>query len=192
LGLKQESSSTDVLDVKPDSASTPSAGEVASARDRFPCPSCGSMLREGAILCPHCQTDFRKPYASPEPSAETAMHPIWGPPLRATTPADRRLALVSVIMASIALLANVGLYVMARRAPQLLLLVAILDLGKLLLAILAIRLARQAVRRIDNTRDKRGVMMAQVGLMLGWATIGYAVISLVIWPFTQVTSNIHP
>jgi len=120
------------------------------------------------------------------------MHPIWGPPLPATTPADRRLALVSVIIGSIALLGNVGLYVMARRAPQLLLLVAILDLGKLLLAVLAIRLARKAVRRIDNTRDKRGVMMAQVGLMLGWATIAYAVFSLVIWPFTQVTSNIHP
>jgi hypothetical protein len=120
------------------------------------------------------------------------MHPIWGPPRPATTPADRRLALVSVIIWSIALLANVGLYLMARRAPQLLLLVAILDLGKLLLAVLAIRLARQAVRRIDNTRDKRGVMMAQVGLMLGWATIAYAVFSLVIWPFTQVTSNIHP
>jgi hypothetical protein len=120
------------------------------------------------------------------------MHPIWGPPRPDTTPADRRLALVSVIIGSIALLANVGLYLMARRAPQLLLLVFILDLGKLLLAVLAIRLARQAVRRIDNTRDKRGVMMAQVGLMLGWATIAYAVFSLVIWPFTQVTSNIHP
>ena len=34
--------------------------------------------------------------------------------------------------------------------------------------------------------------MAQVGLMLGWATIAYAVISLIIWPFTLVTSNIHP
>jgi hypothetical protein len=120
------------------------------------------------------------------------MHPIWGPPRLDTTPADRRLALVSVIIGSIALLANVGLYLMARRAPQLLLLVFILDLGKLLLAVLAIRLARQAVRRIDNTRDKRGVMMAQIGIMLGWATIGYAALSLVIWPFSQLTSNIHP
>jgi hypothetical protein len=28
--------------------------------------------------------------------------------------------------------------------------------------------------------------------MLGWATIGYAALSLVIWPFSQLTSNIHP
>jgi len=150
------------------------------------------MLREGAILCPHCQTDFRKPYASTEPSAETVVHPIWGPPLPATTPADRRLALLSVLIGGIALVAKPGLYLLARRAPQLLLLVTVLDWAATLLAVVAIRLGRRAVSRIDNTSDKRGVMMAQVGLMLGWANIAYVVFSIVIWPFSQLTSNMHP
>ena len=130
--------------------------------------------------------------AGPEPSSATVMHPIWGPPLPDTTSADRRLALVSVIIAAIALLANVGLYLMARRAPQLLLLVVFLEWGKILTAVFAILLARQAVRRIDHTRDKRGLMTAQVGLMLGWATIAYVVFGIIIWPVSQVTSNIHP
>lgn len=110
-------------------------------------------------------------------------------PLPPTTSADRRLALVSVIIGGTALLADVALYVVARRAPQLLLLVTILDWATLLLAILAIRLARQAVRRITNTSDKRGMMMAHVGLMLGWVRVVYTLVSLVIWPFDSVTSN---
>jgi hypothetical protein len=120
----------------------------------------------------------------------TEVHPIWGPPRPLTTSADRRLALLSVLIGGIALLAKIGLYLMARRAPQLLLLVALLDWGATLLAVFAILLGRRAVRRIDNTSDKRGVMMAQVGLMLGWANIAYVVFSIVTWPISQVTSNI--
>ncbi len=89
---------------------------------------------------------------------------IWGPPRLPATSADRRLALLSVLIAWIALLAKIGLHPVARRAPQLLLLVFVLDWRGTLLAVFAILLARRAVRRIDNTRDKRGVMMAQVGL----------------------------
>jgi hypothetical protein len=171
---------------------TPSSGEVASDRGRFPCPSCGSTLREGAILCPYCDADFRKPaHDGPEGSPTTDMAPIWGPPRPLTTPADRRLALLSVLIAAIALLAKIGLYFLARRAPQLLLLATVLDWGATVLAVCAILLARQAVRRIDNTRDKRGVMTAQLGLMLGWANIAYVVFSIVIWPMSQVTSNIQ-
>jgi hypothetical protein len=69
---------------------------------------------------------------------------------------------------------------MARRGPQLLLLVTILDWATLLLAILAIRLARQAVRRITDTSDKRGMMVAQVGLTFGWLRVAYTLVSLVI------------
>jgi hypothetical protein len=67
---------------------------------------------------------------------------------------------------------------------------ALLDWGATLLAVFAILLGRRAVRRIDNTSDKRGVMMAQVGLMLGWANIAYVVFSIVTWPIRQVTNNI--
>jgi hypothetical protein len=119
------------------------------------------------------------------------VHP-WGSPLPHTTPADRRLALVSVIVGATALLADIALYMMARRAPQLLLLVTILDWATLLLAILAIGLARQAVRRLTNTSDKRGMMMAHVGITLGWLRVAYALVSLVIWPFASVASSIRP
>jgi hypothetical protein len=68
--------------------------------------------------------------------------------------------------------------------------VFVLDWAATLLAVVAIRLGRRAVSRIDNTSDKRGVMMAQVGLMLGWANIAYVVFSIVTWPFVQVTSNL--
>jgi hypothetical protein len=170
---------------------TPSSGEVTSAQGRTPCPSCGSTLREGAVLCPYCDTDFRKPaHDPPEGSSMTEWQPIWGPPRPLTTPADRRLALLSVLIGGIALLAKPGLYLLARRAPQLLLLVFVLNWAATLLAVVAIRLGRRAVSRIDNTSDKRGVMMAQVGLMLGWANIAYVVFSIVTWPFSQLTSNL--
>jgi hypothetical protein len=140
---------------------------------------------------PVCDTDFRKPaHDGPEGSSTTEWHPIWGPPRPLTTSADRRLALLSVLIGGIALLAKPGLYLLARREPQLLLLVFVLDLAATLLAVVAIRLGRRAVSRIDNTSDKRGVMMAQVGLMLGWANIAYIVFSIVTWPFSQLTSNI--
>lgn len=170
---------------EPGGRSEPSSGQVPSAHGRFPCPSCGEMLRAGAIVCPYRDTDLRKSaHDGPEAPSTTGVY-LWGSPLPTTTPTDRRLALVSVIIGGTALLADVALYAMARRAPQLPLLVTILDWATLLLAILAIRLARQAVRRITNTSDKRGMMMAQVGLTFGWLRVAYALVSLVIWPFAR-------
>lgn len=177
---------------EPSDRSAPSSGQVPSAHGRFPCPSCSEMLRAGAIVCPYCDTDLRKSaHIDPEPPPTTGVY-AWGPPLPPTTPADRRLALVSVIMGGTALLADVALYVMARRAPQLLVLVTILDWATLLFAILAIRLGRQAMRRVTNTSDKRGMMMAQVGLTFGWLRVAYTLVSLLIWPFASVTSSIRP
>jgi hypothetical protein len=102
------------------------------------------------------------------------------------------LALVSLIVGRTALFSGLGLYVMARWAPQLLTPVAILDWGRILFAVLAIRWGRQAVGRITNTSDKRGLMMAQAGPTLGWATVAYAAISFVVWPLVHVASNIEP
>jgi hypothetical protein len=79
--------------------------------------------------------------------------------------------------------AKIGLLLMARRAPQLLLLATILDWGAIILAVFAIHLARQAVRRLDNTSDKRGLMTAQYALILGWANIAYVIFSFVASPF---------
>jgi hypothetical protein len=79
---------------------------------------------------------------------------------------------------------------LSRREPQLLGLLTVFGWVATLLAILAILMARQAERRIQLTRDKRGMMTAQLGLWLGWATVAYTALSLVTWPIRQVTSNL--
>jgi hypothetical protein len=116
---------------------------------------------------------------------------MWGGPLPAATAGDTRPALLSVVMAAIALLAKiVVLPLLSRREPQLLGLLAVFGWVATLLAVLAILMARQAERRIQLTRDKRGMMTAQLGLWLGWATVAYTALSLVTWPIRQVTSNL--
>jgi hypothetical protein len=172
----------------------PTSPEAGSAADRFPCPSCGSSLRQAAVLCPYCDTDFRKPALAPPeapseaPSIQVSL-PIWGPPLPDTTPADRRLAWLSLVIAAIAPFANFAT-VIARLAPQLYVLLWMLSLGGVLLSVLAIYLARQAVRRIDNTQDKRGLMIAQWGLILGWAHIAFQVVMTVLAIFLQPVNSV--
>src|SRR4029450_453761 len=149
---------------------------VARRCRRAPCcaptaiPDFGNT-RHAPLPSPHCDPDFRKPaLAPPEAPSETpsiqVSLPIWGPPLPDTTPADRRLAWLSLVIAAIAPFANFAT-VIARLAPQLYVLLWMLSLGGVLLSVLAIYLARHAVRRIDNTQDKRGLMIAQWGLILG-------------------------
>jgi hypothetical protein len=170
----------------PETAGTPvSSSEVGSSNRRFPCPSCGSSLREGAILCPFCDSDFRTPAAS-APGSEIQAHPIWGGPRPDASPEDRRLARLSLIIAATALVADViVLPILAwqwRASPQLSLLLLALTWGATLSAVYAIHLARRAVRRIDNTQDKRGLMTAQYGLMLAWAEIAWTVFTLFVSP----------
>jgi hypothetical protein len=173
---------------------TPPSAEAEPARDLFPCPSCGSSLRQGAVLCPYCDTDFRKPAPdTPETPSTQVPLPIWGPLRPDTTPADRRLAWLSLIIAASAPLANLA-PVIARLAPQLYMLLWMLSLGGVLASVFAIYLARQAVRRIDNSADKRGLMVAQWALILGWAHIVYAVVGTVLGiflqPFNSVIENL--
>ena len=175
----------------------PPSAEAESARDRFPCPSCGSTLRQGAVLCPHCNTDFRKPALDPPDAPSTEVSPIWGPTRPNTTPADRQLAWLSIIIAVGAPVANLLVVpIVARLAPQLLMLAWMLSLGAILLSILAIHLARQALVRIDNTQDKRGLMVAQWGLILGWAHIVFQVLGTVLGiflqPFNSLIENLQP
>jgi hypothetical protein len=177
---------------------TPPSAEAESARDRFSCPSCGSSLRQGAVVCPYCDVDFRKPALDPPEAPSTqASLPIWGPPRPDRTPADSRLAWLSLIIAMSAPVAGLLVVpIFARLAPQLLMLAWMLSLGAILLSACAIHLARQAVRRIDNTQDKRGLMVAQWGLILGWGYIGFQVLTTVLGiflqPFNSVIENLQP
>jgi hypothetical protein len=174
---------------------TPPSAETEAAHDLFPCPSCGSSLRQGAVLCPYCDTDFRKPATdTPEPPSTGNPLPIWGLARPNTTPADRRLAWLSLIIAVSAPFANLA-PVIARLAPQLYMLLWMLSLGGVLASVFAIYLARQAVRRIDNSADKRGLMVAQWALILGWAHIVYAVVGTVLGiflqPFNSIVENLQ-
>ena len=57
-------------------------------------------------------------------------------------------------------------------------------------------MARQALVRIDNTQDKRGLMVAQWGLILGWAHIVFRVLGTVLGiflqPFNSLIENLKP
>jgi zinc-ribbon domain len=174
----------------------PPSAEAESARDRFPCPSCGSPLRQGAVLCPHCGTDLRKPALDPPEVPSTEGSPIWGPTRPNTAPADRRLARLSLVIAAIAVVGKIGLWLLALRAPLFYTLnlvpAIILGYGTTILAVIAVLVARQAVQRIDNTSDKRGLMTAQYALILGWAVIIWVIFSIVISPFQMVIDNIRP
>jgi hypothetical protein len=146
------------------------------------------MLRVGAILCPYCDTHFRKlTPVSPRPSPET-LHPIWdGPP--PPSPFDTRVARRSVIIAAIALVARIVLPFFGRRGPTISVPLTALAWGMTLLGVYAIYLARQAERTIDTTRDRRGLMMAKYGKILGMATIAYAVSSFVTSSIDQLIGN---
>jgi hypothetical protein len=66
---------------------------------------------------------------------------------------------------------------MARQMPRSYSLLMGLGWGSFLLTVGAILLARRAAHRIQDTRDQRGLMMAQFGLILGWGTVAYVVLS---------------
>jgi hypothetical protein len=152
---------------------TPSAGQASpgrKGRKTFPCPSCGGMLLEGAILCPHCETDFRTPAdEASAPSIETGQ-PIWGGTRPASTSEDRLGGVLSLGLAAITLVTTI---VLSLTVPGLIVLWSALASGAGV-AFYAIHLARRAVGRLDNTSDKQGVMTAQWGIIIGWATITYA------------------
>jgi hypothetical protein len=94
-------------------------------------------------------------------------------------------------VAVVALVARlVVLPFIARRAPQLLLEVAVFDLVALGLGIYAMVLGRRAENRIMLTRDKRHLMTAQLGMWVGCAVVIYTIVSYFLWPIRQVTSNL--
>lgn len=156
-----------------------------SDRSRFPCPSCGSLLRVGAILCPYCDADLWKlSHGDPEPAAETPAaetpaRPMGGGSPPASISGGRRPAHLPLVIAATALGARILLSVMAGRAPGWTSLLTVSAWGTTLLAVLAVFWARRAERRMDGARDDRGLMMARYGLVLGMATIAYSVSSFV-------------
>jgi hypothetical protein len=183
LGLKQESFSADAsqdMD-RVGGAGVSSTGEAGSPGGRFACPSCGSMLRDGAILCPQCGNDFRgeaKVDPNPEFAPPAVAEPLWGPPRPATTPDDRKPAILSVVFAVIGLLTEIAvLPLLARQIPPPYVLMMVVGWAAFFLTVYAIVLARRAERRIRDTRDKRGLMMAQFGLILGFGIIAFMVLS---------------
>ena len=150
------------------------------------------MLRSGAILCPYCDTKLWKlPQGDPELLGEAIVQPAGGGPTSDAISVDGQPALLSLIVAAIALGARILLPVMARQAPQLSSLLTALVWGTTLLAVYAVYLARQAENRIHQTRDRRGLMVARYGLILGMATIAYAASSFVTSSVDHVISGVQ-
>lgn len=150
------------------------------------------MLRSGAILCPYCDAKLWKlSHGDAEPLGETIVQPVGDGPAPASIAADGQPALLSLIIAAIALGARILLPVMASRAPQQSTLLTALVWGTTLLAVYAVYLARQAENRIDGTRDRRGLMVARYGLILGMVTIAYAASSFVTASIDQVIGSLQ-
>ncbi len=167
------------------------SAEVAASQGRFPCPSCGSLLRNGAILCPHCDADLWKlTHGDPEPSSEPVLQPMEAEPSAGATFPDRR-AVLSLIIAVIAMAAKIVLPLVATRAPASSLFLTVSAWGTTLLAVYAVHLARQAERPIDSIRDQQELRMAKYGLIIGMATIAYVVSVFVTSSIDQVISSLQ-
>ncbi len=162
--------------------------EVALAGSRFPCPSCGSMLRVGAILCPHCEADLWKlAHGVPEPPSE-AVHPMGDGRSPTSILTDGRPVFLSVVIAAVALVAEIVLSLIARQHSFLLW--AASAWGITVLAVYAIHLARQTVRRVNATGDNRGLIEARYTLILGVATIAYVATVFITSAIDHVISNL--
>lgn len=141
-------------------------------------------------MCPYCDARFRKPaYDGAEIASEPVVRAISDGPPASTSPGGRP-ALLSLIIAAIALAAEIVLLIMAVRTPQVSSVLTVSACGTTLLAVYAIHAARQAERRSENTRDKRELTMARYGLILGMATIACVVSSFITWSIDQVINRL--
>jgi hypothetical protein len=180
---------TDVFRMTQTDLETQSPVEDAPAPGRFPCPVCGSMLRVGAILCPHCEADlWTMAHGGPAPSGEARTEAAAEAPPAVDGPSARRsLAVAAVALAAMTLASVVPAAVEgASRVWSLSAWVATLA------ALYAIHLARKAGGRLEDTRDERRPITAKYGLVLGMVTVAYALCTLITSSIDGVVGHLHP
>lgn len=185
--LKPGSASTDVLGMAQIEIETGSFGAATPVEGRFACPSCGSMLRVGAILCPGCGADlWVMAHGGPVPSPHAGADRSDERSLPGPMSADGRRAQRSLVMAAVALGAKLVLPVVAGAVQQLSWVWSVLGWATTLVAVYAIYAARRVADRLDGTGDERARKMARFGLVLGMASLAYVVSVFVTSAIDQV------
>jgi hypothetical protein len=165
-------------------------GEVAQAPRRFACPACGSALRTGAILCPHCGVDlWAFAHGGPAPSADADADSLEDGQLAVPTSADKRTATRSFVLGAIALGVKLVVSLISAASGSLMLWI-VMAWATTLMALYAIYLAWQAPGRTGGTRDERGLMLAKYGLVLGMASVAYVVSMAITSLIDQVIGNL--
>ena len=163
--------------------------EEAQASVWFACPSCGSMLRKGAIVCPACEADlWYMKHGGPAPSQQAG--PEAAGEVHAPASAEERRAKRSVTIAAVALGAELVLPLVAAVAEQLSLLWSVLGWVGALVAVYAISLARKIERDAD-VAERRVVVMSRYGLILGMASLAVAASVLITSTIDRVIGNLQ-
>jgi hypothetical protein len=162
--------------------------EAAPGPGKFACPSCGSMLRTGAILCPHCEADLwtiahggPEPAPEPEPEPEPESHAAADEPLPASGSWDGRLARRALVLAAAAVGADLLFGLVASAVADLSWLWLLLGWATALMALPAVNLARRAGGRVDGGPDKRRPISARYALILGMASLAYEASTFITW-----------
>jgi zinc-ribbon domain len=174
VSLKPGSGSTDVLGMAQTDVEIQSLGEVAPSPGRFACPSCGSMLRTGAILCPGCGADlWTMAHGGPAPSPQVDPAVAEDARIPASSPADRRRARSSLLIAAVALGAKLVVQLVSAGGEPPASPWFVVGWATTLLAVYAVFLGRRVTGRLEGERDERSLTMARYGLILGMASLAY-------------------
>jgi zinc ribbon protein len=166
---------------------TQSIDEIAPGPRRFACPACGSTLRVGAILCPHCGADlWTVAHGGPPPPAQAAAAatPLASDPGSADGRPGRR---------------SLGLASTALGALLLLLLAATVDGSSwrwsasawlaTLVAAAVVSIAWRAGGRFDGTNERRP-LAARYGLILGMAGLASVASALITGLIDQMIRSV--
>jgi zinc ribbon protein len=191
-GLKAPPTSTDAFGMTQTDVGMQSLVEAAPAPGRFACPSCGSMLRVGAILCPHCEADlWTMAHGGPAPSRE-AQGDAVAETRPAPAPLDGHAGRRSLIAAAAALGAKLLLPLVGTAVEGPSWVWSLLGWGTTLMAVYAIYLARQAGGRIEDTRDGGRPIAATYGLILGMVGLAYVASTFITSSIDRVVGSLHP
>jgi hypothetical protein len=162
--------------------------ETEPGPGRFACPSCGSLLRTGAILCPQCDANLwaiahggPEPAPEPAPEPEPESHADADEPLPASGPWDGRLARRSLVLAAAALGAGLLLRLVASAMGDPSWLWSLLGWATALMALPAVSLARRAGGRVGGGPHGRGPISARYALILGMASLAYEASTFITW-----------
>jgi hypothetical protein len=191
--LKAPPTPTDAFGMTQTDVEMQSLVETAPAPGRFACPSCDSMLRVGAILCPHCDADlWTMAHGGPAPSREAQGDAVAETRPAAPAPLDGHAGRRSLIVAAAALGAKLLLALMGTVVDGSSWAWSLLGWVTTLMAAYAIYLARRAGGRMQDARDERPPIAATYGLILGVVGLAYVASTFITSSIDRVVGSLHP